>query len=406
MADLFDGIADWLMEQALSDSDLPKIVAQMAARLTDGGVPIARLNVGRPILHPLFGMFNLTWEKSTGQVTSFTVPREQVDAVLSTKSPFADLMNKGLDSIVAQLTDPDDVARYAIFQELAEEGMTGYAAFGRIFGVKQTVYSTMGENFRGTALSFCTKRFAGFSQSDLDGLSQLITPLCICVRVANDRFLTSELLETYLGRISGKQVLQGHSARGNGQAIECALFYSDMRNSLGLSQSMEIDAYLGTVNQYFECTAGAVLDHGGEVLKFIGDGVLAIFPIEDATRPRANMCAAALSAAREAFARAALTNKSRKADGLPEIEFGIALHVGTVIYGNVGTEKRLDFTATGAAVGIASRCEGLTREIGSALVATPDFTAHCPEPAEPLGEFAIQGFADKVALSTYPLPSN
>jgi len=181
---------------------------------------------------------------------------------------------------------------------LADEGIVGYAAFSRIFGSRQTVFSELGEDCRGASLSFCTGRFSGFSQSDLDGLSRLITPLCVCARIANDQFLTAELLETYLGRISGKQVLLGHSARGNGKSIECALFYSDMRNSLEWSQSLEIDAYLAIVNQYFDCTAGAVLGHGGEVLKFIGDGVLAIFPIEQTTRPRANMCAAALSACR------------------------------------------------------------------------------------------------------------
>jgi class 3 adenylate cyclase len=403
MADLFDGIIDWLTSRALGNEELAETIALLGTRLIDGGVPVCRLNIGRTILHPLIGMSNVTWEQDTGQVRIFSIARNKVNDALKVHAPFQDLMIKKYDVIVAQLTNPDDVARYPIFQELADEGITGYAAFARNFGIKQTVLSDLGVDFRGAGVSFCTKRFNGFSQSDLDGLARLITPLCICVRIANDRFLTRELLETYLGRISGTKVLHGHSARGDGQAIECALFFSDMRNSLGLSQSMELDAYLATVNRYFECTAGAVLDHGGEVLKFIGDGVLAIFPIEDGTRPRANMCAAALSAAREAFARAEHINAGREKDRLPPFGFGIALHVGSVIYGNVGTEKRLDFTATGPAVGMVTCCEALTREAGVALIATQEFAEHCPDKAQPVGDFEIRGFPGTMSLASYPL---
>jgi class 3 adenylate cyclase len=139
------------------------------------------------------------------------------------------------------------------------------------------------------------------------------------------------------------------------------------------------------------------------VLKFIGDGVLAIFPFDTAKRPRANMCTAALSSAREAFARAEYANTARLAGGLPPLRFGVGLHVGTVIYGNVGTTKRLDFTATGACVGVASRCEAMTRDLDVPLIATAEFAATCAASAEPLGSHAMRGFDGKVDLVTYPL---
>ncbi len=184
-------------------------------------------------------------------MVAIDIPREKVFRELFVPSPFSDMTTNKSRCMTANLSDPDDVARYPIFQQLADEGIIGYAAFSRVFGTRQTVLSGLNEDYRGASISFCTGRFSGFSQSDLDGLNRLITPLCLCARIANDQFLTAELLETYLGRISGKQVLHGHSARGDGKSIECTLFYSDMRNSLGLSQSLEIGAYLATMNQYF-----------------------------------------------------------------------------------------------------------------------------------------------------------
>ncbi|MGJ8617500.1 MAG: adenylate/guanylate cyclase domain-containing protein [Sulfitobacter sp.] len=219
----------------------------------------------------------------------------------------------------------------------------------------------------------------------------------------NDQFLTSAILETYLGRISGQQVLEGHIERGDGQQIDCAIFYSDLRGSVALSQHLDTQQYLDAVNAFFDCTANAVTKHGGEVLKFIGDGVLAIFPTNDASCSRANICAAALASAREAFARADHTNRKRQSDGLPALQFGIALHVGSVIYGNVGTTKRLDFTATGPAVGMAARVEQLTRSVDASLLATADFAAHVSEEGIALPPQTLRGFPDDVSLVSYPV---
>ncbi len=402
LSDVFESISKWLLAQALEDVGLSDTIAELGQRLIDGGVPVNRINIGRAILHPVIGLVNLTWEADTAQVVAQEIPRKMISIDRLTGQPFFDLNRGTTDRIVANFKNPEDLARYALFQELADQGMTGYAAFGRSFGRKSAFMQQFEGDFRGAVVSFTTRRFSGFSQSDLDGFERLLTPLWICLLISTERLLATELLETYLGRISGKQVLTGQNARGDVQTIDCALFYSDMRNSLGLSQEMNAEAYMATVNQYFDCTAQAVLDHGGEVLKLIGDGIMAIFPFQDDTRPPANMCAAALSAAREAFARAEQVNATRAAEGSAQIDFGIALHVGSVLYGNVGTEKRLDFTATGPAVGLVSRCEALTRPLATRLIATEDFSVQCAEPARPLGAHAIRGFEDKIGLVTYP----
>ena len=403
MADLFDTINTWLLQQALGDDDIQHTLEGLATRLVEGGVPVARISTGRSILHPTIGLLDLQWDRETGHVSTQIVPRSVVRNGLDLNTPFAELSKGKKTRLHAKLTDPEQVKQFPMFEQLAARGMTEYVAFARSFGRTHDLYAHISDTFRGASTSFTTKRFSGFSQSDLEGLERILPAYCVCLRTDIERFVAGEILETYLGSISGKQVLNGQVERGDGQQIECAILYSDLRGSVDLSQSLDTLAYLDTVNAYFECVATAIDEHGGEVLKFIGDGVLAIFPFDDEKRPRANMCAAALNSAQEAFARADHTNQTRSNDGLPLIQFGVGLHMGTVIYGNVGTARRLDFTATGPAVGLASRCEGMTRTLDTPLLATDAFADLCPIKGTDEGPHTLRGFSDPVDLVSYPL---
>lgn len=403
MADLFDTISAWLLDQALSYDGIEQTLHVMCNRLVDGGVPLARVSVGRTILHPVIGLKDMNWDRETDQIKTSALSRSVIRTMHDVNAPFATMSRGESADVIADLTDPEQVARFPIFAELAANGITGYYANSRLYGTRQNIFGSIAENFRGGSVSFATKRFSGFSKSDLEGFERLITPLCICLRIADDKFVATEILGTYMGRNTGKKVLEGQVERGDGQQIDCAILYSDLRGSVALSQSLDTQTYLDTVNAYFDCAATAIDEHGGEVLKFIGDGVLAIFPFDEATRPRANMCAAALSSAQEAFARANHANVTRLTKGLPPLHFGVGLHVGTVIYGNVGTERRLDFTATGPAVGLASRCEGMTRVLDTPLLATDAFARHCPHPGTDLGPHSLRGFNDPIGLVSYPV---
>lgn len=401
MPDLIDNINDWLLIQALGDDDISVTLAGVATRLKDGGIPIARINMGRPALHPVIRLIDLEWKSDTGRVELNTVSRKAFTLDFEKamwKTPFGDIARGRVKHIVADLKNPDDVKRYELFEKMADDGLTGYVAYMRHFGRERTIYSETELDLRGAVVSFATRRFSGFSQSDVDGLERLVSALCICARVDNDRFLANELLGSYLGRISSQLVLSGQVERGDGREMDCAILYSDLRGSVALSQQLDSNAYLDTVNAYFDCTINAISDHGGEVLKLIGDGVLAIYPFDDKSRPRSNMCAAALESAREAIARATYVNKARTDAELPVIEFGIGLHVGKVIYGNVGTEKRLDFTATGPAVGLAARIEALTRELNVPILATKEFSDYCTDEPIPVPEQVIKDFPDPVQL--------
>ncbi|MGI9370611.1 MAG: adenylate/guanylate cyclase domain-containing protein [Ruegeria sp.] len=409
MPDVFDHINAWLINQLHKDVDLPDTMSGLAERLLAGGVPVCRMVIGRSMLHPIIGLVDLTWDADTQLVDSWHVSRDKLQTFITDKTfnstPFAKMIMETETEYLADLTNPETVAEFEIFEKLADSGVTGYAAFQQNFGDGRIDLPYESLNMHGSILSFCTRRNNGFSDENLDGLRRIQPALFACVRVATDRQLVNVLLETYLGRTSGKRVLTGQSARGDIQKIDCALIYSDLAASLELSQTLDGKDYIELLNTYFDCTAGAVLDYGGEVLKFVGDGVLAIFPIDGKLRTPETMCAAALSASRDAFARAEQENAARRDDSAPLIDFGIGLHVGQVLYGNVGAKSRLDFTATGPAVGLVSRCEALTRNLDRRLIATSEFAEGCPETAEALGQHSIRGFDCDPALFTYPIES-
>lgn len=402
MGVFLNGVRNWLLERALRNDPLEETVAQLGRRLIDGGLPVARISIGRVMLHPALGVATLEWEVGQDRAQWDITPSDALDGAAMRNTPFGRLRVDRGEHYYADLTDPAQVAEFPLFGRLADRSMTGYAAYGRLVDDENKVLPQLPELSEGCGASFSTSRFGGFSETERETLGELALALFVCVRIATEQTLVSRLMETYLGRLSGQKVLTGQSTRGDGQSIDCALFFSDLRGSLRLSSEQPPEAFLDTVNRYFDCVAGPVLAHGGEVLKFIGDGVLAIFPFDDAARPRENMCRAALSAAREAFQRADHLNARRAESGAPEIGFGIALHVGSVIYGNVGVTQRLDFTATGPAVGIASRCEAMTRELDHALIATEAFADACPEAAQPLGKVQLRGLDRDIGLFSYP----
>lgn len=280
---------------------------------------------------------------------------------------------------------------------MAASGVTGYVAFIAPFGLRAVALGGGEERYLGASVSYATRRRSGFTEREIDGFRRINMPLMAALRVVTEQFFVTELMAAYLGRISGRSVLSGQIARGDVQKIDCALFYSDMRGSTELSQQLSPEDYVAAVNRYFDCVAGAVLEFGGEVLKFIGDGLLAIFPFDSSRRTPEDMCAAALSAAREAF---------RRRDELVSedaVDFGIALHTGDVIFGNVGTEKRLDFTVIGTSVAKVSRVEDLTKKLGFPLLATGTFAARVTGPAKNLGAHTMRGFDEKTDLVAFDL---
>jgi adenylate cyclase len=211
VADLFDTISAWLLDQALSDDGIEQTLHVMCNRLVDGGVPLARVSVGRTILHPVIGLKDMNWDRETDQIKTSALSRSVIRTMHDVNAPFATMSRGESADVIADLTDPEQVARFPIFAELAANGITGYYANSRLYGTRQNIFGSIAENFRGGSVSFATKRFSGFSKSDLEGFERLITPLCICLRIADDKFVATEILGTYMGRNTGKKVLRDRS---------------------------------------------------------------------------------------------------------------------------------------------------------------------------------------------------
>ena len=198
-------------------------------------------------------------------------------------------------------------------------------------------------------------------------------------------------MTTYIGKNAGERVLAGHIRRGDTEAIHAAIWLSDMRGFTLLADQVPAQILIELLNDYFDCQVPAILEHGGEVLKFMGDGLLAIFPIGN-NRDPAEVCARALASAYEARRNVAALNRSTRIE-LGGVRFGLALHVGDVLYGNIGGGNRLDFTCIGAAVNLAARLEKLAGKLGRVILASDEFARHCRSDFRPIGNFPFAGFA-------------
>jgi adenylate cyclase len=240
----------------------------------------------------------------------------------------------------------------------------------------------------------------GFRDADLGQILDMLPALAHVMEAHTLRHFSRTLLQTYLGRFTGERVLDGLIRRGDGEKIQAVIWMSDLRDSTPMAETMPVNDFLGLLDSFFDCTAGAVLDHGGEVLSFIGDAALAIFPIscesgplkEDCV-PKDKACANALNAARDARNRMNQLNEQRNARGESPLGFGLALHVGDLMYGNIGVPERLQFTVIGAAVNHAARLQGLCKDLNHSILASSAFPRRAPDHWISLGRHAMRGIS-------------
>jgi adenylate cyclase len=251
------------------------------------------------------------------------------------------------------------------------------------------------------AVSLATRRPGGFSAHDIAETERILHPFALAMENFTNRELAQTLLETYLGRKTGTRVLQGQIRRGDGEGIDAVIWFSDLRDSTPLAQRLGEARFLGLLNDYFEATAGAVLEHGGEVLRFIGDASLAVFPISD-TQPRRDMCAAAVEAARAARGRTASVNERRMSAGEEAFHCGIGLHLGHVLYGNIGTPERLEFSVIGAAANETARIEALCKRTGRDIVVSRAVADALGAEWPGLGRFELAGVDRPIEVLALP----
>lgn len=400
---LFDGIGEWLLGRALHEGELTETVRNLGRKLVVGGLPICRINLGGVLLHPVLGALDITWDSANDTCQSQVVPRAAANSPGFRNAPFYRMISEKIPFERYRLDDPKVSSKYPLFEKLANAGVTDYVALFESYNRTRSFdWAELPAGVEGAVVSFATKRIGGLTDREIANLRSLAVPYALAVKAASEQILASALLETYLGKISGRNVLEGLVERGDGRVIECVLWYSDLRDSTSLAAKLDMQAYFGAINDYFDCTAGAVLDNGGEVLKLIGDAVMAIFPIEEISRPAPDMCNAAVMTAREALLRSEMKNRSRVGQGLAAIEFGIGLHKGKVMYGNVGTEGRLDLTVTGPAANEVARLESLCKRVSVPVVASKQFKSVYADDLVPLGRHEAAGIEGGLDVFTLP----
>jgi adenylate cyclase len=362
-------VVQWLVHGARNAPLSQEVLTELCERLTAAGLPLWRVTVFVRTLHPEIVGRRFVWHPETGTVVtdgSF----ELLERRSFLDSPMVHVSNTG-ESFRRRLADPDCVMDYPVLHDLRDEGVTDYVVAPLHFSGGEVHFS-----------SWATRQPGGFTDAEIEAIESLIAPLARVAEIRAWYRVAGNLLTTYVGKNAGERVLAGHIRRGDTEAIHAAIWLSDMRGFTMLADTLPPQDLVDLLNRYFDCQVPAIIGHGGEVLKYMGDGLLAIFPVG----------AAALKAGRAARNLiAALGASDGNGSGL---RFGLALHVGDVLFGNIGSGNRLDFTCIGPAVNLAARLEKLAGRLGRTMLASEDFVDHCGAGGlQPIGRFAVAGFA-------------
>jgi adenylate cyclase len=375
----FAEVGPWLIEEGRFLPRLEDVFGGLLARVQAADLPLLRSGLHVSVLHPQLVAISVHWWRGR-DVTR--VERRRYpgwEAAGYNASPLA-VVDAGQGPLRRRLAGAEAVLDFPILEELAGEGGTDYYLMPLVFGDRRV----------GATLSWCTDRPGGFTAAEIAGFEALGPLLSVLCELRVQRGLASTILDTYIGRTAGQRVLAGTIERGSGELLTAVVWYCDLRGFTARAEAGPPDAVIALLNAYFGNMAGAVQDHGGEVLKFIGDGMLAIFPIAAGDSPDA-ACVRALSAARQACGTMAALDREIQAGGGGAVGYGIALHVGEVTYGNIGAPDRLDFTVIGPAVNQAARVEGLCQALARPVLATAGVARHAGDWLEPLGGFVLRG---------------
>ena len=371
-------LSEWLVDGAPGAASSAAVLQRIGDELVAGGVRLARAAAFVRTLHPSVMGRRFLWRRGAA-VEVRDAPHSMLPSEEYVKSPVYVVTSTGRE--LRCRLDVGQPLDFEILEQQRQAGLTDYVCLPMPF--------LSGEVH---AITFTTDAPGGFSDEELGALRAVTRPLSRVAEILALRRTATALLDAYVGRDAGERILRGQILRGDTESIRCVIWFSDLRGFTSMSGSARADEIILVLNRVFDCQVPAVERHGGEVLKFMGDGMLAIFPIDDA-RPAAAVCAAALAATGEAFAALDALNDERAAAGEPALAFGISLHVGDVAYGNIGGANRLDFTAIGPAVNLAARIEGLTARLGKRLLVSDAFARAAATPMRPVGTFELKGVA-------------
>jgi adenylate cyclase len=389
-------IADWLVKAGIELGGHDLLVEGLAARLTAAGIPIERMMVGADALHPTLGGRSIRWVRGRGLETSRFTREQSMDSQSTEwlQSPLYPLITQRLGELRRRLALDYREGEFPLLDRLKREGLTDYVAFA----VEYPPPATLGE-VEGMVATFATAAPGGFDAGHLAAIRRLVQPLALAYKAILLLETARTVTATYLGADAAARVLAGRIARGEAETIRAVIWYSDLEGFTRLADSLPNERLMALLNDYAGLVLDTVAAHEGQVLKLIGDGALAIFDLDAAD----TACRRALDAAVAVERAAAALAEQRSARGEPSTRIFIGLHLGEVLYGNVGSAERLDFTVLGPAVNEASRIERMCRSLEQPVVVSASFAAAAGPDRDrlvSLGRYALRGVARPQELFT------
>jgi adenylate cyclase len=374
-------IVDWLIDGARTARRPEDVLAELCAGMVTAGLPLWRVAVFVRTLHPEVMGRRFLWRPGH-DVEMLSAGYEIFDEESFQRSPVVRIYETGV-ALRRRIDDPATADDFPFLAELRAEGVTDYFAVPLRFA--------NGENH---AVTWTTRAPGGFADAHIAAIEAIMKPFTRVAEIWALRRTATSLLNTYVGTHAGERIMSGRIRRGDVEAIHAAIWFSDMRGFTGLADRLPARTLVDVLNRYFDCQVPVIAAHGGEVLKFIGDGLLAIFPVNDDESDAEWVCEDVLVAAREVRTKLAALRGANDVREAADVRFGLALHLGEVLYGNIGGGDRLDFTCIGPAVNLAARIERLTRRLDRSVLTSTRFARHCPTSVAAVGEFTLTGFAN------------
>ena len=376
-------VLDWLVTGTQDQRFLDNIFVELCRRLQDSGVPLVRAGMFLETNHPQWLGVRVAWRPGLLEADLRTIEYGARESDNYRQSPARFIRDGGTEvrgrlDRTAAADDP-----YPLFDELRREGVTDYVAWPFRFSQNKSHFIT-----------FATDRPGGFHDEDIELLNELLPVLASVTEVRLKNRFARLLLDTYVGPHAGEAILAGATTRGSGFTVEAAIVVVDLRGFTSISDMWPRDDVIALLNDYFDALSEPIERHGGEILKFMGDGLLAIFPGD---------ASAAIHAVADICRAMAALNATREARGLDALGYGVGVNFGDVMYGNIGSKTRLDFTVIGPAVNVASRLESLTKEMKPNVLFSAAFVAKasCGGLLRPIGTFPLRGVGQPLDVFSF-----
>src|ERR1700735_3791250 len=380
-------VVRWLTNDTRDERFIDNIFVELCVRLQRAGIPVKRASLHVLVNHPQWLGARILWADGMREAE---IARSDYD--VRQRSEYIDSpaheIHDGATEVREHLErDPAPGRKHAVYDEMRAKGLTDYVAW--------PLYHTLGKRH---IVTFATDRRGGFDDAHIAGLLKLLPVLALVSEIRIKNRLARTLLETYVGSHAGELILAGATRRGSGTTVRAAILICDLRDFTAISDNWPRDDVIDLLNGYFDAMSEPIARHGGEIPEFIGDGLLAVFPLSET-----NDCPNLLHAVSEARQAMTALNEKNGETGRAPLNYGIGVHVGDVMYGNMGSRTRLDFTVIGPAVNMASRLGNFTKQLRKTVLLSRGFADFVKSDfdLERVGEYPVRGFNDPIELFAY-----